>query len=109
MRYSGLLVWGLLWLAWGDGWSWNGKWFKPAVVVVIAWSSGQLLQRLTTLPPLLAAILTGILARNLGYLDMRGYPHVDNFLRYIRNNFSLLVKFIKGDNVFIYYYGLANE
>ncbi|XP_004929389.1 sodium/hydrogen exchanger 9B2 isoform X1 [Bombyx mori] len=80
---QGLLVWGLLWLAWGDGWSWNGKWFKPAVVVVIAWSSGQLLQRLTTLPPLLAAILTGILARNLGYLDMRGYPHVDNFLRKI--------------------------
>lgn len=79
----GLLVWGLLWISWGSNWSLNGKWFRLAMVVVIAWSSGQVLQGLTTLPPLLAALLTGILARNLNYLDMREFTHIDMFFRKI--------------------------
>ncbi|KAJ0181767.1 hypothetical protein K1T71_002489 [Dendrolimus kikuchii] len=79
----GLLVWGLLWVSWGDNWSLDGKWFRLTIVAVIAWSSGQVLQGLTTLPPLIAALLTGILARHLNYLDMREFTHIDGFLRKI--------------------------
>ncbi|XP_030021466.1 sodium/hydrogen exchanger 9B2 isoform X2 [Manduca sexta] len=79
----GLISWGFLWSAWGDGWKYNGEWFRLGVIVVIAWASGQILNSVTTLPPLLAALLTGILARHLDYLDMRMFPHVDGFLRKI--------------------------
>lgn len=79
----GILTWGLLWSAWGDGWRWDGDWFQLAAVGVVAWASGQLLQSLTTLPPLLAALLTGILARHFHILDMRHFTHIDAFLRYV--------------------------
>ncbi|KAJ8729511.1 hypothetical protein PYW08_001092 [Mythimna loreyi] len=79
----GLASWGLLWCAFGDEWSWTGKWFRPAVVVAIAWTAGDVLQMTTTLPPCLAAILTGITARHIGYLDMRHYTEIDGFMRKI--------------------------
>ncbi|KAF9812089.1 hypothetical protein SFRURICE_021446 [Spodoptera frugiperda] len=81
--FLGLASWAVLWCAFGDEWSWNGRWFKPAVVVAIAWATGELLQMTTTLPPLLAALLTGMIARNIGYLDMRHYTEVDSFMRKI--------------------------
>ncbi|XP_063839247.1 sodium/hydrogen exchanger 9B1-like isoform X1 [Ostrinia nubilalis] len=77
----GLSLWGALWCLWGEGWSIQGAWFRLALVAVIAWASGQALQALTLLPPLLAALLTGILARNLGFLDMNEFTDVDMFLR----------------------------
>ncbi|XP_072936432.1 sodium/hydrogen exchanger 9B2-like [Epargyreus clarus] len=79
----GLLSWGILWCAFGEGWRWDGQWFRIAAVAVIAWGSGQILESLTTLPPLLAALLTGILARHFGFLDMRHHTHIDAFLRRI--------------------------
>ncbi|XP_026738097.1 sodium/hydrogen exchanger 9B1-like isoform X1 [Trichoplusia ni] len=79
----GLASWGLLWCAFGEEWSWNGRWFKPAVVAAIAFAAGEFLQMTTSLPPLLAAILTGITARNVGYLDMREYTELDSFMRKI--------------------------
>lgn len=78
----GLLLWGMLWSAYED-WGWDGQWFRLAVVAVAAWASGQALQTVTTLPPMLAALLTGILARNVGYLDMNQYTSVDAFFRKI--------------------------
>ncbi|XP_026324141.1 sodium/hydrogen exchanger 9B1-like [Hyposmocoma kahamanoa] len=77
----GLILWGLLWCAFGDNWRWDGPWFRLAAVAVVAWSSGQLLHGFTTLPPLLAALLTGILARNFNILDMRDFIEIDAFLR----------------------------
>ncbi|XP_045765238.1 uncharacterized protein LOC123867292 [Maniola jurtina] len=79
----GLLTWGILWCAWGNNWAFEGKWFHLTIVAVIAWASGLILQELTTLPPLLAALLTGMLARHLGFIDMRHYPDIDAFLRKI--------------------------
>ncbi|CAK1549820.1 unnamed protein product [Leptosia nina] len=79
----GLCVWGMLWCIWGDGWSWNGQWFRITIVGVVAWGSGLILQEITTLPPLLAALFTGILARYVGFLDMRHHIEVDMFLRKI--------------------------
>ncbi|RVE42721.1 hypothetical protein evm_012633 [Chilo suppressalis] len=81
--FIGLLTWGLLWCSLGDEWGWDGQWFRLAVVAIAAWASGQALQALTTLPPMLAALLTGILARNIGFLDMNQYTNVDSFLRKI--------------------------
>lgn len=77
----GLNLWGLIWCAFGDNWRWDGPWFRMAAVAVGAWSSGQLLHGITTLPPLLAALLTGIFARNFNILDMRDYTEIDAFLR----------------------------
>nr|XP_021189275.2 putative SLC9B1-like protein SLC9B1P1 isoform X2 [Helicoverpa armigera] len=79
----GLASWSLLWCAFGEEWSWNGRWFRPAVVAAIAWVAGEILQMTTTLPPLLAALITGIAARNIGYLDMRHYTAIDGFMRKI--------------------------
>lgn len=79
--YIGLLTWGLLWCAFGDEWRLDGRWFRLTIVAVIAWGSGEILQELTTLPPLLAALITGILARHMEILDMRHYTHIDGFLR----------------------------
>ncbi|CAK1603268.1 unnamed protein product [Parnassius mnemosyne] len=79
----GTLTWGLLWCAFGNGWRWDGQWFRLTAVALVAWGSGLLLQELTTLPPLLAALLTGICARQFGILDMRSYPEIDLFLRKI--------------------------
>ncbi|XP_038210533.1 sodium/hydrogen exchanger 9B1-like isoform X1 [Zerene cesonia] len=79
----GLCVWGTLWSAWGDGWSLNGNWFRIAIVGVVAWASGQVLQGITSLPPLLAALFTGIIARHIGFLDMRHHADIDIFLRKI--------------------------
>ncbi|CAF4760022.1 unnamed protein product [Pieris macdunnoughi] len=78
----GLCVWGILWCTW-DGWGIHGKWFRITIVGVVAWGSGQILQEVTTLPPLLAALLTGIIARNFGFLDMRHHIEIDVFLRKI--------------------------
>lgn len=80
--FVGVMVWGLLWCAWGPGWRWDGPWFRLGAVAVVGWASGQVLQALTTMPPLLAALLTGILARNIGFLDMRDFIEIDGFLRY---------------------------
>ncbi|KAI8427736.1 hypothetical protein MSG28_002165 [Choristoneura fumiferana] len=77
----GVMMWGLLWCAWGPGWRWDGPWVRLGAVAVVGWSSGQALQALTTMPPLLAALLTGILARNIGFLDMRDFIEIDGFLR----------------------------
>lgn len=77
----GLVLWGLIWCAFGDNWRWDGPWFRLAAVAVVAWSTGQLLHGFTTLPPLLAAILTGIFARNFNILDMRDFLDIDAFLR----------------------------
>lgn len=60
----------------------DGPWFRLITVAGTAWASGQVFHGLTGFPPLLAALLTGILARNLGYLDMREYYEIDVFLRY---------------------------
>nr|XP_026487747.1 sodium/hydrogen exchanger 9B1-like isoform X1 [Vanessa tameamea] len=79
----GALTWGYLWYTWGDSWGVKGQWFRLAIVAIIAWVSGLILQETTTLPPALAALLTGILARHLGFVDMRAFPHVDTFLRRI--------------------------
>ncbi|KAJ2953555.1 hypothetical protein O0L34_g1157 [Tuta absoluta] len=79
----GLIIWGLLWIAFGDSWRWDGPWFRMAAVGVVAWASGRLLNGLTTLPPLLAALLIGILARHFEVLDMREFMHIDAFLRKI--------------------------
>ncbi|XP_063376142.1 sodium/hydrogen exchanger 9B2-like isoform X2 [Cydia fagiglandana] len=79
----GLMAWGLAWSQWGDGWEWGGKWFKIGLVAAVAWGSGQALQALTTMPGMLAALFTGILAQNTGFLDMRDYIEIDGFLRKI--------------------------
>ncbi|XP_053605076.1 sodium/hydrogen exchanger 9B2-like isoform X2 [Plodia interpunctella] len=79
----GLCVWGFLWSSCGSSWNWNGEYFRLVLVGVVAWGSGLVLQRLTSLPPLLAALLTGILARYLNLLDMRQYTNIDGFLRKI--------------------------
>ncbi|KAM3959028.1 putative SLC9B1-like protein SLC9B1P1, partial [Aphomia sociella] len=79
----GTSVWGLLWCAWGENWSWSGPWFRLTAVAVVGWASGEALNKLTTLPSLLAALLTGIIARNWGILDMREYTDIDAFLRKI--------------------------
>ncbi|CAH2066541.1 unnamed protein product, partial [Iphiclides podalirius] len=79
----GILTWGLLWSAFGNNWRWDGPWFRIAAVAVVAWGSGLLFQELTTLPPLLAALLTGIFARHFGILDMRHHINIDAFLRKI--------------------------
>ncbi|XP_059048942.1 sodium/hydrogen exchanger 9B2-like isoform X2 [Achroia grisella] len=79
----GTSVWGLMWCAWGDNWKLGGPWFRLAAVAVIGWASGQMLHELTTLPPLLAALLTGIIARHWNILDMREYSDIDIFLRKI--------------------------
>jgi hypothetical protein len=80
--FVGLITWALLFCAFGEDWAWNGQWFKLSAVAVIAWMSGQALQSLTSLPPLLAALLTGIVARNVGFLNMNHYSHIDAFLRF---------------------------
>ncbi|XP_013200451.1 sodium/hydrogen exchanger 9B2 isoform X2 [Amyelois transitella] len=79
----GICTWGVLWVGWGSSWGWNGEYFVLALVAIVAWGSGLLLQELTSLPPLLAALLTGILARYLNVLDMRQYTDIDGFLRKI--------------------------
>ncbi|XP_052756856.1 sodium/hydrogen exchanger 9B1-like [Galleria mellonella] len=104
----GTSIWGILWSAWGENWWIGGPWFRLAAVPVAGWASGQVLHKLTTLPPLLAALLTGIIARHWGILDMREYTHIDAFLRkvypviilgkaslgwdvkYMRNNYKLI-------------------
>ncbi|CAH0726633.1 unnamed protein product, partial [Brenthis ino] len=98
----GALTWGYLWCALGEDWSLNGQWFRLTIIGVIAWASGLILQELTTLPPLLAALLTGIIARHFGFVDMRAYPYIDGFLRKIypviilgKGSLSWDVKFIK--------------
>ncbi|XP_068621560.1 sodium/hydrogen exchanger 9B2-like isoform X2 [Battus philenor] len=79
----GILTWGTLWCAFDDNWGWGGPYFRLAAVAAVAWVSGLLFQELTTLPPLLAALLTGIFARHFGFLDMRQYSNIDGFLRKI--------------------------
>lgn len=78
---TGLGTWGLLWCAFGDDWSWNGRWTRLAFVGGLAWAAGDAFQMCTSLPPLLAALMTGIIARNLEFLDMREYTEIDAFLR----------------------------
>lgn len=79
----GVLTWGYLWCTWGENWSVKGQWFRLAIVVVIAWASGLILQEVTTLPPPLAALVTGMIARHIGFIDMRTFPEIDSFLRKI--------------------------
>ncbi|XP_041970146.1 sodium/hydrogen exchanger 9B1-like isoform X2 [Aricia agestis] len=79
----GIISWGLLCCAFGEEWFWQGKWFRLVAVAVVAWGSGLLLQEATTLPPLLAALITGMLARHFGFLDMHDHMHIDSFLRKI--------------------------
>ncbi|CAG9099624.1 unnamed protein product [Plutella xylostella] len=75
--------WGLLYCAFGSDWRWDGPWSRLALVAAVAWGGGRLLQATTTLPALLAALATGIVATNLDFLDMRDYSEVDVFLRKI--------------------------
>lgn len=61
----------------------KGQWFRLAIVVVVAWASGLILQEVTTLPPPLAALATGMIARHIGFIDMRTFPEIDSFFRYV--------------------------
>ncbi|KAL4704069.1 hypothetical protein ACJJTC_001991 [Scirpophaga incertulas] len=79
----GLLTWCLLWNLYGDDWAWNGQWFRLLVVAVAAWTFGQVFEAVTTLPPFLGALLTGIFIRNIGFLDMNQYTQLDTSLRKI--------------------------
>ncbi|CAB3249884.1 unnamed protein product [Arctia plantaginis] len=79
----GLGTWGLLWCAFGEDWNWNGRWTRLAFVGGLAWAAGEAFQMCTSLPPLLAALVIGILARNFEFLDMREYTEIDAFLRRI--------------------------
>ncbi|XP_050675581.1 sodium/hydrogen exchanger 9B1-like isoform X2 [Leptidea sinapis] len=81
LGFIGVSVWGTLWCAFGEKWAWNGSCFRISVVGTVAWASGQILQDTTTLPAHLAALLTGILARHIGFLDMREHSDIDSFLR----------------------------
>ncbi|OWR52668.1 mitochondrial sodium/hydrogen exchanger NHA2 like protein [Danaus plexippus plexippus] len=79
----GGLTWGILFWVWGDTWGLRGDSFRLASLGVIAWATGQILQQFTTLPPILAALLTGIIARHLDFVDMRRFVYIDSFLRKI--------------------------
>ncbi|KAL4704045.1 hypothetical protein ACJJTC_001967 [Scirpophaga incertulas] len=79
----GLSTWCLLRNLCGDDWALGGRWFRLLIVAVAAWSCGQLLEAITNLPSLLGALLAGILARNIGFLDMSQYTLLDATLRKI--------------------------
>lgn len=79
--FTGSLSWGILSATWGRDLKWNGAVFKVAIVPVIAFIAGHLFTNLTTLPPQPIELLVGILARHLGYLDMREHEDIDSILR----------------------------
>lgn len=77
----GVLLWGMVWCTWGPNWAWNGVWFRISAIAALGWFASYAFNKITNMPAMLAALLVGVLARNLGYLDMRNHLEVDIFLR----------------------------
>ncbi|GBP62611.1 hypothetical protein EVAR_46450_1 [Eumeta japonica] len=76
----GLLTLGIWWSAGGGGWQWGESALRLSGPPALGWAGGRVFQS-AGLPPQLAPLLTGVLARHFGYLNMRHYTDVDYMLR----------------------------
>jgi hypothetical protein len=78
----GLLCWGVVYALLGQTASPGGPLFSLAVLCIAAHFGGWLMS-LTTLPPLIGMLLTGLLLQNVGLVHIAGeYSEVVSVLRY---------------------------
>ena len=78
----GLLCWGIVYAVLGKTASPGGQLFSLAILCIAAHFGGWLMS-LTTLPPLIGMLLTGLLLQNVGLVQIAGeYSEVVSALRY---------------------------
>lgn len=78
----GLLCWGIVYAILGEPAAPGGQLFGLAVLCIAAHFGGWLMS-LTTLPPLIGMLLTGLLLQNVGLVHIAGeYREVVSQLRY---------------------------
>jgi hypothetical protein len=82
----GLLCWGVVWAVLGQTAAPGGQLFGLAVLCIAAHFGGWLMS-LTTLPPLVGMLLTGLLLQNIGLVHISGeWREVVSTLRYGRHH-----------------------
>ncbi|XP_047042266.1 sodium/hydrogen exchanger 9B2-like isoform X1 [Helicoverpa zea] len=65
----GLLVWMTLWIVMGDTVAPGGQLFSFAVLTIVAYFGGWLMQKITTLPALIGMLIMGIVMKNVGLVN----------------------------------------
>ncbi|XP_047515460.1 sodium/hydrogen exchanger 9B2-like isoform X1 [Pieris napi] len=80
----GILVWLIVWMVLGDTAAPGGQLFMLASLTIAANIGGWLMVKLTTLPALIGMLFTGVLLKNIGFVNFDSeYLHVCSYIRKI--------------------------
>lgn len=82
--FTVLLAWGIAYVELGEAVTVNGELFGMTILVVAAYLVGWLWLKITTLPALIAMLLTGIVFQNLNFVHMTNdYRKLNQDLRFV--------------------------